>query len=689
MKREPLYNDLCATVISLCLGLGAVGSMVSGLMLPVQLPALVILCLILAATISGISRLRYGFLILCLIGAVFLLNPDSLIQFRTVAAAVALRLQLAYGIPIPEILQGEEAEQLLPALGFLAGLIMIPTVWAVQKQKTAIPAALLSLIPLACCITVTDSVPDSPWLFLWGLGLILLLMPQGVRLKNVSQGNRLTGLLLIPTVLFSLLLFRLVPRNGTDSWSITQLPQQILNYFTDNFGTEADIPHSAPDEIDLAALEKRWKDPTPIMDVTADFSGPVYLRGRDYDRYSGIGWSSTPGRNENLYGFSYTYHEKDGTVEIKTYTSANHYYVPAITQQAQLITDGQSPNPTGEKRYRFEHCSLRSDWHLSWEDLGGSTVNPRYLELNEDTLEGALTYLAQQESLGNLDRNGSSVPEVAEQIALLLRKHVPYDLATPNMPTDQKDLALWFLNDATTGYCVHYATTAVVLLRACGIPARYVEGYTVNAEKGTTVTVREQNAHAWAEYYVNGVGWLVLEATASAATVPEEPVTTAPVQTPTDATASSTVPTTVPSVTPTVPHTKPAGNGTDPNPPTKLPPVWVTTLLRILLWSCIASAMLWAQYRLRRYRFCQAIRRSSPNRRALIIHRRLCQLSKWTNRPVPTELTQLAQKARFSNHTLTAAEISRLQGYLRLAEANASQLSLPKRLIAKWFFARY
>ena len=675
MKRESLYHYLCATVISLCLGLGAVGSMVSGLKLPVPLGALIILCLVLAAVIAGISRLRHGGLILCAIGIIFLLSPDLLIQSKTIAATVALQLQSAYGIPIPEILQGEDTEQILPALCFLAGLIMAPTVWSVQKQKTAIPAALLSLIPLACCITVTDSVPDSLWLFLWGLGLILLLMPQSVRLRSIPQSNRLTALLLIPTALVLLLLFWLIPRDAPNRWSISDLPQQLLNYFS---GTAPDIPSTqSPSHVDLSALAKRQQSQTPVMEVTADFTGPLYLRGRDYDEYTGTAWNSTEWRKEILYGYDSLWHEQDGAVEISLRQSKDFYYLPAITQLQQWITDGQARTPDGDTTYRFDRCSMRSDWQDSWVDPHISTISPRYLALPDDTLLGAQAYLDQQEVLGTLDRNDSSVPVMAEQIALLLRTHIPYDLSTPNMPMDQDDLALWFLNDANTGYCVHYATTAVVLLRACGIPARYVEGYTVNVETGKTVTVRERNAHAWAEYYVTGVGWLVLDATPADNTVPDEPATTQP-QT-----------TTVPTTTPTVPHTEPAQTHTNPDKTDKTAPTWVITLLWTLLWSLVALVLLWLQYRLRRYRFHQSIRRSSPNRRALVIHRRLCRLSKWTKQPVSAELTQLAQKARFSNHTLTAPELARMQGALRLTEAAVSHLPFPKRFVAKWLFARY
>ena len=677
MKHERLYTYLCATGISFCLAAGAVGAMATGLDLPVKLDALVIFCLLLAAIIAGLGCLRHGSLIALGMGGICLLSADLLTQLKTLAAAVAQRLQLGYGIPIPEFLQGDYAKQVLPGLCFVAGVIALAAVWAVQQRKTAIPAALLCLLPLGCCITVTDTVPDSGWLFLWGLGLVLLLMTQGVRQKSVPLANQLTAMLLIPTLLVLLLLFRLVPRNAPDRWNIANLPQRIVSYFSEVPGPAPEIPVSPP-KVDLSALGKRQQKQTPVMDVTADFTGALYLRGRDYDQYTGTGWHSTPGRTEELYGFSPDFYEQDGSVVIRVRQSLDYYYLPAVTRQIVLITDGQASNPSHEKTYRFEHCTLRTDWQSSWNDSPSVIVNPRYLTLPDDTINGAWAYLnarkPDQSTLADFP-----APDMAELIRQWLRQHVPYDLSTPNMPADQSDLAMWFLNDAQTGYCVHYATAAVVLLRAAGIPARYVEGYAVSVEQGKTVTVREKDAHAWAEYYVNGVGWLVLEATPGG-TTPEEPAATQP---------SQTQPVTTNPTTPTPPTTTPDPTGPFPDTAVKTPPRWIRPLLLTLLWSLAALALLWTQYRLRRKLFRQATRRGSPNRRALVIHRRLCRLSKWIKQPVPPELTQLAQKARFSHHTLTKPELSQLQGHLKLTESAVSLLPPAKRLIAKWLFARY
>lgn len=72
-----------------------------------------------------------------------------------------------------------------------------------------------------------------------------------------------------------------------------------------------------------------------------------------------------------------------------------------------------------------------------------------------------------------------------------------------------------------SGYDVHFATLSVMLLRSAGIPARYVEGYylphsyvdSYAKTSNVVLDVKDSFAHAWAEIYVDGVGWVPAELT--------------------------------------------------------------------------------------------------------------------------------------------------------------------------------
>ena len=66
-----------------------------------------------------------------------------------------------------------------------------------------------------------------------------------------------------------------------------------------------------------------------------------------------------------------------------------------------------------------------------------------------------------------------------------------------------------FWLDRREGFCEHFATAHVVLLRAMGVPARVVTGYqgAEPADADGWQIVRQSHAHAWAEYWLDGAGW--------------------------------------------------------------------------------------------------------------------------------------------------------------------------------------
>ena len=76
-----------------------------------------------------------------------------------------------------------------------------------------------------------------------------------------------------------------------------------------------------------------------------------------------------------------------------------------------------------------------------------------------------------------------------------------------------------FWLDGKEGFCEHFAASFVVVMRAMGVPARVVTGYQgadLSPVDGYTV-VRQSSAHAWAEYWQPGVGWVRADPTAAVA----------------------------------------------------------------------------------------------------------------------------------------------------------------------------
>ena len=69
------------------------------------------------------------------------------------------------------------------------------------------------------------------------------------------------------------------------------------------------------------------------------------------------------------------------------------------------------------------------------------------------------------------------------------------------------------LDSTAKGTTYQYATVAALALRYYGIPARYVEGFTVKTQENSNISVTNENAGAWVEIYQDGVGWLPLALT--------------------------------------------------------------------------------------------------------------------------------------------------------------------------------
>ena len=77
---------------------------------------------------------------------------------------------------------------------------------------------------------------------------------------------------------------------------------------------------------------------------------------------------------------------------------------------------------------------------------------------------------------------------------------------SPDIPPADQDFVEHFL-ETKRGYCTYYASAMAVLARSAGLPSRYVEGFKSDGKK-RDFTLTGENAHAWAEIYIKGIGWL-------------------------------------------------------------------------------------------------------------------------------------------------------------------------------------
>ncbi len=114
------------------------------------------------------------------------------------------------------------------------------------------------------------------------------------------------------------------------------------------------------------------------------------------------------------------------------------------------------------------------------------------------------------------DEAGSDRAFVDAVLNMLHEEEFYYTLRPPplgNNPVDR------FLFDSRRGFCEHYASAFSVMMRSAGIPARVVLGYqggTINPLGGHLI-VRQSDAHAWTEVWIEDIGWHRVDPTAAVA----------------------------------------------------------------------------------------------------------------------------------------------------------------------------
>lgn len=293
------------------------------------------------------------------------------------------------------------------------------------------------------------------------------------------------------------------------------------------------------ERVDLGMIGSVKEDPQIVMRVELpDQPAPgrerFYLRGLAFDQYNGRSWSSGSRHRRNL-GLA-----GDGTFAVR---SGGGRSLSALTEPLRqdillealdtsvLFAAPFAESVTGEfpgvqldsmsglhlpypstSRIRYSIVSrehqMPADEQTSAVLEYGAAIRDRYLQLPQGS-----------EGIGELarrvtDRAGTPYEKTVAVLNHLLTNYAySLDADTTNLrhPIDE------FLFSRKTGYCEHYATAMVLMLRSIGIPSRLVTGFLATEwnEFGNYYTVRQRDAHAWVEVYYPQSGWMTMDPTPS------------------------------------------------------------------------------------------------------------------------------------------------------------------------------
>lgn len=681
MKHEIRWSCLTSVVLSWMLSAAAVGCMVTAFELEVTSFARLLLICGAVSVFSGVCfALRGGDVVLV---GVFALAAGYLWHEGTAWSHIAALLRcitrlydMAYGWGVVTLNGYDGLGPVDLALGIIGSLAAISVSWVVMRRRSVICSIPMTILPLVSCLVVTDTVPAAIWLYLLMLGLVVLLLTDYVRRREKPHAAWLTAYLALPVAAALGLLFLLVPQKSYVNHA-GKFEEKIIAWAADLVDTETEsvkrpvadtVGDPAGSEVDLSDVGPKSPWNYTVLEVTASEGGSRYLRGQDYDTYTGTDWIASSQRIEHFGGGTPT-----GSLTIRTRGTADVRYLPYYPAEAVTMTEGRLENGQNLTEYTFEYTTEESQYTDGAEAA-------RYLALPEKTALWA------EALAGQILESKEADKADAQAIADYVRGSARYSLNTPRMPDGEGDFARWFLEESDSGYCVHFATSTVVLLRAAGIPARYVTGYSVICEAGETVLVPEKAAHAWAEYY-DGTCWQVLESTPASDdnTVPAE---TEEVTEPPETEEENTIPTeqTEPSRESQETHPPKTEEPQQQKPeshPKKVLPLW----LKVFVLTLLLLAAVVGQSLLRRAHDRRLWNRGAPNRRAIARWLQVCRLARILGEKPPKELEELAQKARFSQHVLTEQELSAFRFWYQRALAQLRRRPLWQRLYYGILFA--
>ena len=577
----------------------------------------------------------------------------------------------------------------------IAALYALLCSWTVMRSESLVYLLVLTLPVLALCLIILQT-PPAAWAILLVVGVLaLLLLTQLLRARQAGEGNRLALLLAAPLALLIGLLAVLFPAGTYDRAEWSDHLQETISTAADKlplFRRDAktgQVKFSSPispstlgsylwdssvTSVNLNRIGPQVQFGRSVMRVKSEVSGPVHLRGDSMAVYEDNRWKALPESdytdtdsmmNALLAGIVPVSYRPD--MQIETNMKSGIYYLPyfaaALPEDAVPYYDAYVKNPSQQTSYSIYYFSMRG----SFVDNGAyeTFVHEAYTQVPDETRQALADILPQL---------GVQPDDAPEQIVSAVQAYVSasasYDLSTPSVPNGE-DFVSWFLHDSETGYCVHFATAAAILLRCLDVPARYVTGYSTAITANEWTTVTSDDAHAWVEYYFDGAGWYVLDPTPAAdtpaQTAPEEPIA-APIE-PADNQPEDTPPAgDEPPAVPDIPaESQETPQKTDKKSVNILHFVWPVLVLA-------AALFLWRALRFSVRR--AAIGRGSPNRRAVALYHHICWLSRQTKTEVPSDFLEIAEKARFSHHKLNREDLLPMQAH---AEQLTKQLLADKR----------
>lgn len=322
--------------------------------------------------------------------------------------------------------------------------------------------------------------------------------------RRVAANLRLAALMLAQAMPFMLVLFLLFPRVQGPLWG---LPMDAYSGMTGLSDTMSPGSISELSRSGAIAFRVKFENEAPPQNA-------LYWRGPVLRHFDGRTWRASPQPTSTELPYTA---DGAGVAYAVTLEPHNRTWLFALEaptslpRETVMSTDYQmlSKLPV---RVRLRYA-LRSDPGLILGAGERSQAVRTNLLLPPGNPRTRALAAEWRRELGDAGDDGAIVRRMLDHFR---RQPFSYTLSPPLLGRDSIDE---FLFETRRGFCEHYASSFVFVMRAAGIPARVVTGYQGGEQNPVDgyLVVRQSDAHAWTEVWLKNKGWMRVDPTAAVA----------------------------------------------------------------------------------------------------------------------------------------------------------------------------
>ncbi|HEX4985662.1 MAG TPA: DUF3488 and transglutaminase-like domain-containing protein [Burkholderiales bacterium] len=384
----------------------------------------------------------------------------------------------------------------------LLTVMMALKVMEMTSARDTMVAVLLAYFLVVTNFFYSQSIPTALYMLLvvWVITATMIGLQYQAGSPRPAAALRQGGLMLLQGMPIMLALFLLFPRVQGPLWGLPQ-----INYSAKSGLSETMSPGdvSALSLSDDVAFRVLFEHP-PEKPSRLYWRGPVLWNFDGRTWRAGLNLTSP---RPDVEGFSAPLRY---TVTMEAHDRHWMFAIDmplVVPQGAYLTTDHQLlSRRLVRERLRYDMQSSL-EYRIDAQESSGNLQLARRLPAG--SAPRARELAAQWRAQGGSDKD-----IVARGLAMFREQPFMYTLEPPPLDSDPVDQ---FLFETRSGFCEHYASAFTFLMRAAGIPARVVTGYLggeINPVDGYLI-VRQSDAHAWSEVWLQGEGWIRVDPTAA------------------------------------------------------------------------------------------------------------------------------------------------------------------------------